>query len=178
MSDCLVAGVLPVGVEPEIKRANTVFVRPWIPETTLQCWRGVEPGEKVGVIPGEDNLVATNPRDLTWEEFSRIHIHVGKVEGVCSSTQSKQDGTLQKVRLDLNFGDKIGKRLALLWLRVPFLRAELLMGRRILAVTNLTVDSGSEAANWFEDSAAAVLTVNGKTVLEPAKEVELGYCLA
>ena len=178
MSDCLVTGVLPMDVEPEVKRANTFFVRPWIPDTALEGFKGVEPGERVCIIPGEDKLVATNPRDLTWEEFTQIHIYVGKVEGVHKSTLSKQDGMLQAVPLDVNFGDKIGKKLALLWLRANSLDVEQLMGRQILAVTNLAVGLNNEAANWFERDAAAVLTVNGKTVLEPAKETEIGYSLA
>jgi len=178
MSDCLVTGVLPVGVELEVKRANTVFVRPWVPEGAPEALRRVEPGARVGIILVEDKLVETNPRDLTWEEFTQIHIHVGKVEGVHKWTQSEEDATIQEVRLDLDFGDKIGKKLALLWLRVPLLDVELLVGRQILAVTNLAVESGGQAEDWFEDGAAAVLTVNGLTVLEPAKEVESGFRLA
>ena len=178
MSDCLITGVLPTGVEPDVKRANIVFVRPWIPETSLEGLNGVVPGARVGIIPGEDQLVTTNPRDLTWEEFTRIHIHVGNVEGVQKSTQRKKDETLQEVRLDLDFGDKIGKKLGLLWLRAGLLNVEQLIGRQILAVTNLTVESGTEIANWFDNGAAAVLTVNGITVLEPAKEVKIGYSLA
>jgi len=175
MSDCLVTGVLPLGVQPEVKRANTVFVRPWVPAGTIMK---VEPGTKVGIIPGDDVLVKTNPRDITWEEFTKIHINVGRVEHVHTSTRKAKDETLQQVRLDMTFGDTLGKRLALLWLRAPFLDTEQLVGRQILAVTNLVLKSGSEAAEWFEDGAAAVLTADGLTVLEPAKEVEIGYFLA
>ena len=178
MSDCLVTGVLPGGVDQEVKRANTVFVRPWMPDAVREGLKGVVPGARVGIIPGEDKLVETNLRDLTWEEFIRIHIYVGKVEGVHRPTQKAQDATIWEVRLDVNFGDEVGKKLALLWLQSPLLDVEQLLGRQLLAVTNLAVEPGSEAANWFEDGAAAVLTVNGKTVLEPAKEVEIGYRLA
>lgn len=178
MSDCLVTGVLPVDVDPEMKRANTVFVRPWMPEVAPEGLKGVEPGAEVGIIPGEDKLVETNPRDLIWDEFMKIHIYVGRVEVVHGSTRSERDATLREVRLDVNFGDGVGKKLALLWLRQPFLDVEQLVGRQILAVTNLAVEPGSEAANWFENGTAAILTVNGKTVLEPAKEVEIGYRLA
>jgi hypothetical protein len=178
MSDCLVAGVLPVGVEPEVKRANTVFVRPWIPEDAPESLNGVEPGARVGIIPGDNKLIETNPRDLSWEEFTRIHIHVGKVDRIHGLTQGELDATIKGVRLDLDFGNKVGKKLGLLWLRTPILDVEQLLGRQILAVTNLAMESGSEAAKWFEAGGVAVLTVNGKTVLEPAKEVQIGYCLA
>jgi hypothetical protein len=167
-----------VDVDPEMKRANTVFVRPWMPEAAPEGLKGVEPGAEVGIIPGEDKLVETNPRDLIWDEFMKIHIYVGRVEVVHGSTRSERDATLREVRLDVNFGDGVGKKLALLWLRQPFLDVEQLVGRQILAVTNLAVEPGSEAANWFENGTAAILTVNGKTVLEPAKEVEIGYRLA
>jgi hypothetical protein len=178
MSDCLVTGVLPVGVDPEVKRSNTVFVRPWIPEAVPEGLKGVEPGAEVGVIPGNNKLVETNPRDLTWDEFMKVHIYVGKVEAIHGSTRSARDATLREVRLDVNFGDEVGKKLALLWLQQPFLDVEQLLGRQILAVTNLAVEPGSVTANWFENGTAAILTVNGKTVLEPAKEVEIGYRLA
>ena len=178
MSDCLVTGVLPVGVKPEVKRVNTVFVRPWIPEDAPEGLNGVEPGARVGIIPGGDKLIDTNPRDLSWEEFTRIHIHVGKVERIRGLTQDELDSTIKEVRLDLDFGDKVGKKLGFLWLRVPILDVEQLLGRQVLAVTNLAVESGGEAAKWFEDGTVAVLTVNGKTVLEPAKDVQIGYCLA
>jgi hypothetical protein len=178
MSDCLVTGVLPVGVDPEVKRSNTVFVRPWIPEAVPEGLKGVEPGAEVGVIPGNNKLVETNPRDLTWDEFMKVHIYVGKVEAIHDSTRSARDATLREVRFDVNFGDEVGKKLAILWLQQPFLDVEQLLGRQILAVTNLAVEPGSETSTWFENGTAAILTVNGKTVLEPAKEVEIGYRLA
>lgn len=62
MSDCLVTGVLPLGVEPEVKRANTVAVRPWMPAGATIV---VEPGSRVGIIPGDGTLIKTNPRDIT-----------------------------------------------------------------------------------------------------------------
>jgi hypothetical protein len=176
-SDCLVTGVMPVGVESEAKRANTVFVRPWMPDG-VESLMGVVPGTRVGLIPSDDMLVETNPRDLTWDEFMKVHIHVGKVCSVHRPIQKNLNATLQEVRLLLDFGDKIGKKPGVLWLRAPFLDADQLLGRQILAVTNLAIELGSEPANWFEDGAAAVLTVNGKAVLEPAKTVDLGYYLA
>jgi hypothetical protein len=161
-----------------VKRSNTVFVRPWIPEAAPEGLKGVEPGAEVGVIPGNDKLVETNPRDLTWDEFMKVHIYVGKVEAIHDSTRSARDATLREVRFDVNFGDEVGKKLAILWLQQPFLDVEQLLGRQILAVTNLAVEPGSETSTWFENGTAAILTVNGKTVLEPAKEVEIGYRLA
>jgi len=172
MSDCLVTGVLPLGVEPDVKRANTVFVRPWM-------WNGVtgiEPGAKVGLIPGGSSnaLRETNPRDLTWEEFTNIRIYVGTVLG-SPITEVAQESDLQQIRLDLDFGDIIGKMAAVLWLQSPFLDAEQLVGRQLLAVTNLSPD---DEAKWYLEGVAAVLSVNGRTVLEPAKTVENGFCLA
>lgn len=95
-------------------------------------------------------------------------------------TRKTKNETLQQVQLDMTFGDALGKKLALLWLRGPFIDVEQLVGRQVLAVTNLVVESSGEAAEWFEGGhgAAAVLTVDGLTVLEPAKEVENGYALA
>lgn len=165
-----------MGVEPEVKRAGTVFVRPWVWEGVT----GVEPGARVGVIPGEvDALLETNTRDLTWDEFTTIQIHAGAVERVLSSKLSERDATLQQIRLDVDFGDTVGKKHALMWLRAPFLDTSQLVGRQLLAVTNLAAPSSdSDAVKWFEDGAAAVLTVNGRTILEPAKVVDNGFCLA
>lgn len=174
MSDCLVTGVLPLGVQPEVKRANTVFVRPWIPKEGMVA---MEPGTRVGITPGDGALIMTNPRDITWEEFTKIHILVGRVDRVYPSTYEVKDA-FRKVRLEMTFGDTLGQKSALLLLRAPFLDTEQLVGRQTLAVTNLVVQYGTDAAEWFEDGAAVVLTANGLTVLEPAKEVINGYCLA
>ena len=172
MSDCLVTGVLPLGVEPDVKRANTVFVRPWI----WDGMTGVEPGAKIGLIPGDDSnaMRESNPRDLTWEEFTKIHVYVGTVLSyhICEATRGP---SLQQIKIDLDCGDTVGKTSAILWLRAPFPDAAQLVGRQLLAVTNLGLDG---AAEWYEEGTAAVLTVNGRTILEPAKPVENGFCLA
>ncbi|KZP11650.1 hypothetical protein FIBSPDRAFT_937371 [Athelia psychrophila] len=188
MSDCLVTGVVPPGVvDPEVKRAGTVFVRPWQWETDASQLESepnvlgvtVEPGARVGLIPpppGGAGLVETNPRDLTWDEFTKVHVCVGTVLGLGSPAAHVADPALQQVRFIVDFGSTAGKRTAIVWLRAPFLDTAQLVGRQLLAVMNLSADGA--AAEWFPDGAAAILTVNGRTVLEPAKSVENGFCLA
>lgn len=39
----------------------------------------VEPRTSVGIIPGTTH-VKTNLRDITWEQLTKIHINVGRVE--------------------------------------------------------------------------------------------------
>lgn len=174
MSDCLVTGVVPLGVEPEVKREGTVFVKPWMWDGI----EGVEPGARVGVVPQDDALLETNPRDLTWEEFTKVHIHVGTVLGLGSPAthegSAEANPNIHPARLIVDFGSTVGKKTAIMWLRTPgpSLDTAQLIGRQLLAVTNLT---GNE---WFQDGAVAVLTVNGRTVLEPAKTVDNGFGLA
>ncbi|KAF7977568.1 hypothetical protein HWV62_3374 [Athelia sp. TMB] len=172
MSDCLVTGVLPLGVNPDVKRANTVYVKPWIWDGMM----GVEPGAKIGLIPGDDmNAIReSNPRDLTWEEFTKIQVYVGTVLS-CHIGEATRGPNLQQVKIDLDCGNVVGKKSAILWLRTPFLDVVQLVGRQLLAVTNLGLDN---AAEWYGEGTAAVLTVNGRTILEPAKPVENGFCLA
>lgn len=180
MSDCLVTGILPQGVDAETKRAHTVFVRPWIPECLPADVRGgILPGSRVGALPGGNGLlVETNPRDLTWDEFTKVYIAVGKVLSIPSSEKLSTEDGLLRVRMKVDFGDVVGQKDAIAWFRQPCVDPDHLAGRQILAVTNLSVGAEAEGGSWFEDGIAAVLTVNGKTIVEPAKEVTNGYRLA
>ena len=71
MSDCLVCGVLPSGpgVDLEVKRTSTVFVRPFLDSLTSALISSHIFGAPVGVFPAVENNRHTNPRDLTWSEF-------------------------------------------------------------------------------------------------------------
>lgn len=176
MSDCLVTGVLPLGVEPDVKRAHTVFVRPWMPEGVEG---GVEPGARVGVLAKDDSLLDTNLRDLTWDEFTQINILVGTVIAVEKEILKLADGSQRQLQLKVDFGDVVGQMTSLIWLRTTSFDIDQLIGRQILAITNITADAGSETAELFNDSNnIAVLTVSGRATLEPAKVVPNGYCLA
>jgi hypothetical protein len=184
MSDCLVVGVLPSGdggvsVGDEEKRARTVYVRPFVFPKTENGKGGIEVelGARVGVL-GEDGVVERNTRDLTWAEFSMVRIVVGRVLSCATSVESTSvESTTTPaipvgVRLRLDLGPSEGERDGVVYLRIGSegcVRPEVLVGRQVLAVVNIESDAGE---------GVMVLTVGGRTTVEPAKEVENGFRLA
>jgi hypothetical protein len=183
MSDCLTTGVLPWNAEDKEKRENTVYVRPfWGAGATEEKAALLEPGSKVGVL-GEEGLVETNPRDLTWDEFVKMKFLVGKVLGVgaLSESMNPPSDNIRPFSLSLDFGAEEGQKDALVYLRSGFVTPEELLGRQVLAIVNLASTDGENhddgKAKAAVGSRILVLTVGGKTTLEPAKEVENGFRL-
>lgn len=199
MSDCLTTGALPAdpGVSDQEKRENTVYVRPFFGQGITDEKKALlEPGSKIGVL-GEEGIIETNPRDLTWAEFATIKYIVGKVLSV-GDTPQVSDSTPDKDKVDptqtapvplkVDFGAVEGQKDALVHLRSGFISPQELVGRQVLAVVNLeapqpaaeTEENKDETKTEKEilESPALVLTVGGKTTVEPAKEVPNGYRLA
>jgi hypothetical protein len=206
MSDCLTTGVLPSGVSDQEKRENTVYVKPFLGGNITLAM--LEPGSKVGVL-GEEGLVETNPRDLTWDEFVTMKFLVGKVlsvgttptpvapaesDSVTPQASDKVDpaGQAIPIPLTVDFGAGEGHKSAHVYLRAGFISPQELVGRQVVAVVNVaavppvtasteqqddSTKTGTETAEEG-DSGALVLTVGGKTTVEPAKEVQLGFHLA
>jgi hypothetical protein len=181
MSDCLVCGVLPSGpgVDPEVKRASTVFVRPFLDFLPSASISSHVFGAPVGVFPALESKRRTNPRDLNWDEFEMIQYQVGTIlELHVVPDSAREDGF---VRCDgtVDFGPLRGILKSRSWLRSESTQdgdlLKSLEGRQIIAVTNL---DSSDAGNLFDPDTAAVLTVNGFTTIEPAKHVENGFRLA
>jgi hypothetical protein len=196
MSDCLTTGALPAdpGVSEEEKRAKTVYVTPFLGGAArAEKLATPEPGSKVGVL-GEEGLVETNPRDLSWAEFMSIKLLVGKVlsvgagapqleSGPTAPSADKPDATQPiPIPLTVDFGTAEGHKEALVYLRPGYISPEEVVGRQVLAVINLAptipTDGEEGASGAAAESKALVFTVGGKTTVEPAKEVENGFRLA
>lgn len=181
MSDCLVCGVLPSGpgVDPEVKRTSTVFVRPFVDFLTYTSISSHIFGAPVGVFPTLESKRHTNPRDLDWSEFELIQYLVGTVQELHVVPDSAREGGFVRCDGTVDFGSLQGILKSSSWLRSESVQNGALLksleGRQVIAVTNL--DSG-DAGDLFGVDTAAVLTVNGFTTIEPAKRVENGFRLA
>jgi hypothetical protein len=181
MSDCLVCGVLPSGpeVDPKIKRASTVFVRPFLDFLTYESISSHIFGAPVGIIPTLESKRRTNPRDLNWGEFETIQYLVGTIQELHVMPDSAREDGFVRCDGTVDFGSLRGILKSSSWLRSESIQdGELLKsleGRQVIAVTNL---DSSDAGNLFDVDTAAVLTVNGFTTIEPAKRVENGFRLA
>lgn len=189
-------------IDPEVKRSSTVFVRPFVPLegldvlTPSENW--LQPGAPVGIYPGLDSLRSANPRDLKWDDFIAIQITVGTIQSISAVHVSEPF-----VRYDLivDFGRDRPPRSTYVWFRSPVTSKylDMLKGRQVIAVTNLDPDDiidpgdptgsigaaisgGSTGENPTGDvnnlGPAVVMTVNGYTIVEPAKMVENGFRLA
>jgi hypothetical protein len=193
MSDCLTTGVLPSGpeVSDKEKRENTVYVRPFIgksPTAEMIATRTFEPGSKVGVL-GEGGLVETNPRDLSWDEFMTMKIVVGKVLSIGATPPSDSttppSDRLDAIPLKVDFGIEVGQKESLVHLRPGFISPEELVGTQVLAVVNLVMTPSTASTDGENHdgegtalgSGGLVLTVGGKTTVEPAHEVQNGFRL-
>ena len=192
-SDCLVTGVQPVGplVTQDVKREQTVCIRPF--SLSSDSSFEVELGSRIGILPSQFTaglVVASNPRDLTWEEFAMAHVDVGRITSYISPTdlvgtqQSIEGWVLHYFRLD--FGDEVGsEREAAVWLvddKRVLAEPTSLIGRQVLAVVNLAPEpetaQDSPSAPFLVGGVAAILTVGGRALLEPSKEVLNGNRLA
>ncbi|CCB85643.1 putative uncharacterized protein [Parachlamydia acanthamoebae UV-7] len=73
------------------KRKTTVLFRPSSP---------VELGEKVGIFP-QQRFLNQNKRDLTWDDFLKVDLKIGKIEKIEKEELHKDYKT---VFIRLNFG--------------------------------------------------------------------------
>lgn len=188
MSDCLVTGVQPFGPEvtQDTKRDATICVQPF--DLFESRFTSVK-GDRVGVLPREMGIVTSNPRDLSWEEFVSINIVVGQViswEKAESPADAPEGWGLYRFIIDIGklHGGQ-GKGAA--WFKTPDESGEesalqRTIGRRILVVTNIAPSDDKIPADPTEapflDGTMAIMTAGGTALLEPAKEVEIGYRLA
>jgi hypothetical protein len=148
----------------------------------------LELGSKAGVM-GEDGLVGSNPRDLRWDELTKVKFLVEKVLHVATDTESGSSIAIQDldlthvaaIPLTIHFGVEVGQKNALVYLRPEFIHSEEPLGRQVLAVANLEAvqptDETKQDAMGVESN-ILVLTAGGKTTVEPTKAVENGFCLA
>jgi hypothetical protein len=199
MSDCLTTGVqiATPDASEEKKRESTVYIKPFLGgaavaggDAAAEKEKQIEPGSKVGVL-GEDGTVQTNPRDLTWDEFTSVKFLVGTVLAFDSASMFPlSPDKPEPISLEVDFGDGCsdgaggGKKKALVYLRSGFISPEELVGRQILAATNVVMPpAGAVEGNNNQQEGSAteptvlVLTVGGKATVEPAKVVENGYRL-
>jgi hypothetical protein len=180
MSDCLICGVLPAhDVDPEVKRASTVFIRPFTGFSQGESTSSQLLGAPVGIYPIAESKRTTNPRDLTWSEFEAVQYLVGTVQEIHVVPDSTREDGLVRCDGTVDFGSTRGVSKASAWLRSESVKDEDLLksvqGHQVIAATNL---EGSDVKDLFDADTAAILTVNGLTMVEPAKHVEDGFKLA
>ena len=122
---------------------------------------------------GVSSQLQENSRDLLWDEFTAAKVQVGTVKHAeVSNTEADQhSGDLCTYNLQIDFGNSTGvqKAVAVLNSKV-FETSQALLDRQVLAVVNLS-DNLSAAT-------VSVVSVAGKAVLQPAKQVDNGYILA
>ena len=162
MSDCLTTGVQSQSGTYEEKRETTVFIKP----SSI-----VEAGSKVGLF-AESEVFATNPRDLSWDEFTALDLRICTILTCENQTDAKADA-IRKVVMQIELGT-LGKQIAVGFLD-PTVSSNSLLQKQVLVLINL---DRNEIKNKFSDSnATAVLfTVGGGVaILEPAKAVEKWY---
>ena len=168
MSDCLVTGVQKVLPSAEDKRATTVFMTP-------SC--EVPLGSKVGLL-ADEAVYHSNPRNLEWAEFSLVDLRIGTIVSSTLASEEAREAdddmpALKHMQIDLGAD---GVQDAVGFFR-PELASQELSGQQVMVLTNL---SSTDIQAYFEGSTAtaAICTVAGRALLQPAKPVENGYKLA
>ena len=162
MSDCLVTGAQKMLIDPEAKRATTVFIRPRDP---------VQPGARIGLL-AEDGIYTSNARNLEWEEFTALDLRIGTVT---KAALLPTDGDTFLLDFDVDLGDGAERGVGLV--REGF-DAPSLVGRQVMVLANLHPDEISRLYPSLSQATIVLCTVAGRTVLEPAKPIENGFKIA
>jgi tRNA-binding protein len=163
MSDCLVTGVQRDTVMQDEKRASTVF---------MTCSSEVDPGSRVGIL-GEEQVIQTNPRELSWGDFLKLDLRIGTISE-CTNC-SKIADSLNRVMLKVNLGS-VGEKVCVAVLNES-VDSESLKGKQVLILTNLD-DESKKTLFETTDFYGVVCTVNGMALVQPKIPVENGYKLA
>ena len=125
------------------------------------------------VCAGVSSQLQENARDLLWDQFTAAQVQVGTVKHAEASDTGTDPhaGDLCTYDLQIDFGSSTGtqKAVAVLSSKV-FETSQALLDRQVLAVINLSDDLSTVTVS--------VLSVAGKAVLQPAKQVDNGYILA
>ena len=163
MSDCLVTGVQKPDCTVEEKRSSTIYMRPT---------GDVVPGSRVGLM-GEEILLSSNSRDLTWDEFTKADLRIGTIKS-CTLSMESAVQSIKRCLVHIDFG--MGSVLpGLALIREDFPEQQLLE-KQVLVLTNLCSE---DLRTYFgEGIVAVVCSIAGRVFLEPAKPVINGFKLA
>ncbi len=105
---------------------------------------------------------------ITWEDFDKVEMHVGRVTQVQDFPEARQPSYL----LTIDFGPSLGVRRSSAAIRNLYPR-KALMGRQIVAVTNFPAKQ--IAVHLSEVLVLAAVNADGSMgLLGPDSEVELG----
>lgn len=166
LSDCLVTGVQTANGSSEDKRLSTVFV------TTSSL---VEPGSRVGIL-AQKELVTTNIRNLDWHDFSKLDLRVGTLETCLISQTIDSVNSVNKVLFHIRLDNESLK--TCVGLLQAHLNVNTLIGKQVLVLVNLDNPSKTQYFGELGPIDTVLCTIEGETVLTPAKKVNNGYSLA
>ncbi len=168
MSDCLVTGVQKQLATPDERRETTVFITP-------SCQ--VPLGSTMTLL-GEIGYYSSNPRDLSWEDFTQFDFRIGTVVSPSRPLREPISEDIDPVipkHMQIDLGDE-GIHEAVGFLRNELAQCEL-VGHQVMVLTNLLSSEISEVLG--DASATAVIcTIAGRALLQPARQVENGFKLA
>jgi tRNA-binding protein len=105
---------------------------------------------------------------LTWDEFTRVQMHVGRIAAVDDFPKARAPSYL----LHVDFGDQIGRRQSSAAIQ-PWYTKEELVGRLVVAVTNFPPKQIAD--HMSEVLVLAAVEADGRLcLLQPDGQVELG----
>ncbi|RKO89121.1 hypothetical protein BDK51DRAFT_25593 [Blyttiomyces helicus] len=171
MSDCLVTAVQDASLPSVDRFVGSGGGRIW-----PRAGEPVPAGTTVGVHPPSPSIASTlttNPRNLEWSEFTAAAIQLGTISSIEPTSNSS---TLRAV-IDFGNANPAARCGLILANDAPLVdrRAEL-VGKQVLVLVNM---EPADARGIFgEDVDGLVLTVAGRGVLVPLKDVANGFVLA
>ncbi len=151
MSDILTTAVQDETIlDAEAKRDSNVVVVPSFP---------VPNGSLVN-IRGETEILESNPRNLSWDEFLEVNMRVGSV---IECTLQAELGSTREYSCLVDVGTKIRSQLVL----SKNVTVEELTKRQVL----ILIADKSATESW-------ILTIGGNALLHPERPVLNGFRLA
>ena len=123
---------------------------------------------------GSEEVLKENERELTWDAFTTADLRVASITDATCQRQDKSN-SMHDWAVTLDFGSRVGSMQGKATLDSQLFASKVdMLDRQVLAVTNLRSQRTTD--NCVTE--AAVLTVGGKALVQPAKKVANGYKLA
>lgn len=123
---------------------------------------------------GSEEVLKENARELTWDAFTTADLRVASITDATCQQQDERN-SIHDWAVTLDFGGRVGVMQGKATLDSQLFASRVdMLDRQVLAVTNLRSQSMTDC----DITEAAVLTVGGKALLQPAKKVANGYRLA
>ena len=109
--------------------------------------------------------------EISYEDFRKVHIHVGTVLSVTENEKARQPALVLKV----DFGEKIGIRISSAKI-THYYTAENLIGKQIIAVCNFPAKNIAGIVS--EVLILGAIDKDGKVVLvHPSKKIKNGLAI-